>query len=451
MKVCVLNYTGDRSNWGCQATSRNLVRFLREKLAGDGTPVIETVPLPLHHRLDDHTTAGHGERLRRIYAAPCSTLDDLAFLEDLARERFGDLCNTVADADLVVFQGEGSIGPRSYLGNARLFALPFLAARRWRRPVVAMNLTIYAADRSDIPVLANVFSAFDAVAVREARSYAFASDIGLDRVMLCPDMAFATSLSGEFDDARSAGQGTFVVSGSAASECFYPKRLLTAVRRIADTNGLMPVLIWSRKADRMMFQQAAAAFGDTPFKVLSSGDYPDFRQVLPVLREARFVLGGRYHTAVSALGEGTPVILLPGNTFKSEGLAPMLGLDLPVFRPGDVAGIVEAAGRILAAGEDLRDQISEAVSSLCDAQGAFGTYIRNAFLSGVFDHAPSTEFKPEPAVFPASGPHDAIYRASNTGHPGGASRIARCRLERLRRDPNFTASVRDTFGKFTAH
>lgn len=30
MRIVVTNYTGDRGNWGCQATSRELLRFLQE-------------------------------------------------------------------------------------------------------------------------------------------------------------------------------------------------------------------------------------------------------------------------------------------------------------------------------------------------------------------------------------------------------------------------------------
>jgi hypothetical protein len=80
------------------------------------------------------------------------------------------------------------------------------------------------------------------------------------------------------------------------------------------------------------------------------------------------VLGGPYHTAIRALAEGTPVIVLPGNTFKNEGLGTMLGFDILFNSGDDFAGIMAEADRLVHGGEPLRGQIRGAVEHARDAR-----------------------------------------------------------------------------------
>ena len=96
---------------------------------------------------------------------------------------------------------------------------------------------------------------------------------------------------------------------------------------------------------------------------------------MPVLRGASFVIGGRYHAAISALSQGTPVVLLPAQTFKSAGIGPMLGLDLPVFDVRDATGILEYISQMLSQ-RDLRRKIAVSVANLSQTYDAFGAYMR---------------------------------------------------------------------------
>lgn len=68
MRIVVTNYTGDRGNWGCQATSRELLRFLQETAPDRDASSIMTVILPAPHTFDRHVGSGYGGRLRRIYS-----------------------------------------------------------------------------------------------------------------------------------------------------------------------------------------------------------------------------------------------------------------------------------------------------------------------------------------------------------------------------------------------
>src|SRR5690606_33954103 len=124
-----------------------------------------------------------------------------------------------------------------------------------------------------------------------------------------------------------------------------------------EATGLKALFLYSRDGDRQLTLN-----GD--YAVISASDHPNVQEIVPLLEGAKFVFGGRYHTAITALTRGTPVILLPGNTFKSEGIGPMLGVDCPVYGVGEIAEIVAAARRILSADAALRRDIRDAVSKM---------------------------------------------------------------------------------------
>lgn len=440
MKICVLNYTGDRGNWGCQATSRNLLAFLQASLGGIPHLEIVTVPLPKGHPVDGLVAAAHGRRIRGIYDTAHPTAHDLQFLRTLTRERFGDLLEEAETADIVIFQGEGSVGPQAYLHNVQLFGPPFLAAHLWQKPVVALNQTLYACTLADSRTLARIFGGFSLIAVREARSYAFARSLGLDGVLLCPDMAFAASpaFSGPF--ATVPAVPYFCVSGSAVIASDGTGSTLEAVRQISVRHGLRPVFMFSRPEDGTIVRAAKKSFDDIPFDVVPSKDYGQVEQIIPLLSNAALVLGRRYHTAVTALSEGTPVILLPGNTFKTEGIGPMLGLELPVIANDDVSGIVTEAARLLDGGTNLRERIRAAVGRARSCHAAFGDVIRQFVTKGVVTGAPEC-LRPAPTTFPEPGPHDDVYVSKNRAPRRPLALFGRWQLRRLRRAATFRASL----------
>jgi polysaccharide pyruvyl transferase WcaK-like protein len=446
MKVCILNYTGDRANWGCQATSRNLLSFLRASLQGLPDLNIVTVPLPRSHPLDQLVAAAHGDRIRAIYANPRPTTTDLQFLNALTCERFSDNLREAETAEIVVFQGEGTVGPQAYLRNVQLFGPPFIAAHLWQKPVIAFNQTLYACSDADAEILATIFGAFDLVAVREARSYAFARGIGLDELLLCPDLAFAPTPASARTPAPVPQIPYFCISGSAALASYDIVSTLDAARQIAVGHGLRPVFVFSRPQDRSLLRTAERSLYGIPFDVVSSEQFVQFNQILPLLAGAALVLGGRYHTSISALSEGTPVILLPGNTFKNEGLGPMLGLELPVISSDDVSGIVTEAGRLLDGGEELRRHIREAVRQIRISQAQFGKMIRQFATEGVVTCTPEC-LKPESLRFHQLGSHDGVYIAKNRAPRNSLAVLSRGQLRRLRHASDFQPSIRASFDR----
>ena len=445
MRLVVTNYTGDRGNWGCRATSHELVRFLRDTVPDLGDASITTVPLPAPHEFDRRVEAAYGRRLRKIYGDPSPSPAAVRFVEALAKERFGRACDDLAGADAVVFQGEGTVGPPSMFRSLRLFALPFLAVHRYRKPVLSMNQSLYATDAQDAALIRSIFAAFRMVAVREAASYGFARRIGIDHAVLCPDFAFR-QLRASSPEPPDDACGYFCVSGSAARDYIDPAMLRRIVRRTTEVHGLRPVFLSSRAKDTR--ELGAMLDGLPGARIMASTDLPDAAQLAGILANARFVIGGRYHTAIAALTQGTPAVLLPGNTHKNEGLAAMLGLPLEVFGTGDEAAVMARIEKIVSEGDRGRDDTRVAVTRLGPTFAAFGCFLATTFRElghgdGLLAPAPA-EITPPYDEVDRGSPHADLYRRGNRGRDRFFTLPHRIALLRMRSSSGLAEELRRT-------
>jgi len=127
MRAVILNFTADRKNWGCQATSIGLYRFVSHVLKPHGFSQVETVLFPHSHIKDFWQQKIYGTQIREVFSANDPSAQQLKMLEELCQSRFGYHVDKVKNADLVFFQGEGTMGPSNFYETCRVFALPYLA------------------------------------------------------------------------------------------------------------------------------------------------------------------------------------------------------------------------------------------------------------------------------------------------------------------------------------
>lgn len=438
MSHILTNYTGGRSNWGCQATSIGLLNFLQDEcIPVENT--ISTVPLPRGHDLDKLHEITYGNQIRDIYSKEEPTHRDLDLIDRLVQERFGDYYYQVRDADIVFFQGEGSIGPSNYLRNTRLYGLPFLASRKWKKNVIALNLTLYAANESDRRVLGSLFQGFRLVAVREAASYAYGKEMGLSvNLVCCPDMAFRSARTILTGSAHDIGTDYFCVSGSALLNKLDSRMIARTVEQIALKTGLEPVFVHSREKDWDGLGGYLKSFRNVSGTAIS-----DHNDLLPILAKSRFVFGGRYHTAVSALSQTTPIILLPGNNFKSEGLADLVDIDFRVFSPSDIHAILDAAQDLVHQNSEYRSRIENALRKLSIMHVEFSDLVRAILDSETIE---VDQFKTlHPIVrWSHRKQFDGLYSKYNRSKRPFAF-FGRRNLEKLRQKPDFTDHIAKTF------
>lgn len=363
MRAVILNFTGGRQNWGCQATSWNLYRFCRLALAPFGLKQLDIVPFPPGCLEDTLEIRVHGKRLRNLYMAPSPEASELAWMERRVSARFAHVVERVRNADIVFFQGEGSVGPTRYFQSSRLFGLPFVAKHVWKKPVISLNQTLYARSEADETALRNIFGAFDMVALRETTSLEFSRRIGIGSALLCPDMAFCDAFE-SFSKPENDGEPYFCVTGSAALNQYDLPVFAAAISEISRTEKLKFRTLYSKSYDKPLADLLSRSCPTQSLGSVSSSDYPNYRQIVPFLRNAAFVLGGRYHTSISALACATPVVLTPSNSHKSTGLAALLGIELPVVSPGETERLVAVAQQTIRDRIGLRASIKEAHGSI---------------------------------------------------------------------------------------
>lgn len=416
--VSVVNFTGFRANWGCQATSWGLVDLLNGAMPVPDLPHLRPVPLlgrnpadlameqqrdQIHHAIEDvaNTRPGADAGLR--------------FLETLCTQRYGRYAQQVRHSDLVVLQAEGTMAGTDIVRGARLLLLPFVARHAWKKPVIAMNQTIYSCDDDFTRVLAAAYNSFDMVAVRENISFDAARRAGIRDVLHIPDAAFLVR-------PRPGGQGLatpghFAVSGTAYEGAETYSRLIAIADHLRRETGLRPLVLVSASEDRALVDQARQLWGDGGFDTLPT-EAPH-SVVASVLQRCRFLLGGRYHMAIMAAAMATPVIQLPGNTYKNEGLSAMLDGLMPVRQPEDLAAITADAAAIMEAPDRARDGLRAAVAPLHDRLQVAAQYLAQVQQGEAVAAPDLLRHAPGQAI--SASDHLPVYRANSIRRAEGFS------------------------------
>ena len=393
-RVCILNFTGERQNWGCRATSWELVRVLNRRWPESEPFVLETVPLLPHHALDVRIPEQHASEMRAAFLAPSPTAEQQSSMLAIARTRYGDLLDRVAQADLVLFQGEGTMTGTDFLRAERLLLLPWVAQHALHKPIVWVNQTLFSAEPAFSEVLLHVLAGVERVWVREPASLEWLRRHGCGHARLVPDTAFLTDPLDHGDlQARLSGREYFCVTGSAALFGDAIPAMLAAIRTIADRTGLLPVFACSVGRDLRLADAAAESWpADSYGRIPADCSYP---AVAHHLANARLLVGGRYHLSILAAIGGTPSALLDTNTYKLHGLVDLLGTTWPVRSCRDFDCLVDDAVRLAGAAAAERDTLRQRVATIRrDVLDAFANW-HNMPTAAQGDMASSGRSPPE--------------------------------------------------------
>jgi hypothetical protein len=344
MHIAIVNFTGFRGNWGCQATSFELLKFLAGSVREAEPLSISYVPLLPTSTVD----AEYNSEIDRVYRAfsdvarqTDAAASSLVYLETACLRRYGFWADAVKAADLVVFQAEGSMGLGTSFAHApRLMLLPFVAKHAWGKTAISLNQTFYSQDENVLQNAAECFSTLDLAAFREPCSVALARKNGVKNAVLIPDLAFMTPAGTAAPLPRNIESGGFfAITGSALKDPDRYRRILAQARTISAATGLRPLIAVSRDLPlrlRAVLTMRPGSYAIVPRDITYS-------RVASFLQHCEFLLGGRYHMSIVAAAAGTPSIMLRGNSIKNEGLAALLGSARPVRDFADEAGIVADA------------------------------------------------------------------------------------------------------------
>ena len=332
-RVLLLNYTGEESNWGCQATSHGLLNLIRRAY---GSSVVLPVPFEFADRPGQYD----------LPETPDSWDD---FLEGtpvaLGAGRLGW-------ADVVVVNGEGTIHewpdmrarPEPYLRLLEIYA----ASARYGKPVIAVNQTIdYRSEEFGRWVL-TALERCDYVSVREPISARKLEALGLDGVELVPDAAFLTEAASEqeaeaFMAAREMEPGFAGFFLGETVQDLSADRLERAANSVRDVTGRPVVFFAGPWSERRLAGEVASRMG-APVIGMEAGP----EMLVGLLRRSSLVVSGRYHCCIFAALAPAPLLPLTSNTHKIEGVMEMLSY--PV-RPVELA-------------EDGRDDFEESLNQV---------------------------------------------------------------------------------------
>jgi polysaccharide pyruvyl transferase WcaK-like protein len=362
-KFCIVNFTGFRGNWGCQATSWELLKFINGCFGDRKLPQVSFVPQLPHCDVDLRLA----KCVTQIYSAVRSVTDGLPdaqaklrYLEQLCTERYGFWLDEVRSADIIFFQGEGTMsGCVNFSEGVGLFLLPFVAKHAWGKPVISLNQTIFGRDPELLAAVARMLNSFDFTAVREGASAEFAKSLGIVPCHYIPDAAFLTKPSPDpLLPTLKPSQRYFCVTGSASAESEARDIIFGLADRVRVETGLTPIVAISK--DTRIRELARSHWPSGTYEVVDQAvHYP---AVAHVLQHCEFVLGGRYHMAIMAAAVGTPSILLRGNTFKNEGLAAMIRAPFPVRTFHQSTEIMADVHALLSDLKSARRQLNDAAA-----------------------------------------------------------------------------------------
>lgn len=319
VKISILNDTSRTSNWGCAGTMHGLRSTLAAAAGGEEhVDSVELQPLPFRKikLLRSHAVS----KLASCLEDPDHSTDQLAAA--LVKLNFEPA--NLELPDRLYFNGEGDIHSRS--GHlVRLLGIAMLY-KELGAEVYAVNQSVDLEKDSRAANLVRIaYRSFDFVSVREPCSLRLLQGLGLDNVALVPDAAFSvTPATGEEIRKTASNLGLparyVCLTGSSDLNAKSAQPLLTVFESLKQITGLPIVMLASTKTDKALANRLQAV--DPDVRVVT--DEFDYRTAIAVIAGSELLAGGRFHLAIFAAIQGTPIVPFEGNTHKIKGLVELL-------------------------------------------------------------------------------------------------------------------------------
>lgn len=308
MRILLINDTRGDVNVGCRATVAGLEQLLASRV-GD---IVATLPVGFRYEIfRPLVDAGQQHDADAWRAA----------VEELARDE--QLIARLTSVDLVVANLEGTFHHHT-IGALALGGLLAVAHRRGV-PVWAVNGSVQAIDPW---LLAETLKPADYVAVREPMSVRWLARHGLDAVAAADCVFLMESLF----------RRRHVIPPTERRVLYTPGILACGVRdapmsveeivrqlQVLSSRGWPPHYLRLSRGE-LLDRATLATHGVSCTEV---GDVP-WQAMGPYLRPFQLAVSGRYHLLILAAIAGVPILPLPSNSWKIEGLLELLHVPGPL-------------------------------------------------------------------------------------------------------------------------
>jgi len=305
--VLLLNDTTHWYHWGCSCTSIALHTELTKRYgAVDGIAIQGTAKLESIARSADELDAPE-------------LLNSLTASHSL-------LVKALESHERIVINGEGTLHGNSPAALG-LLTLAYLAKTAFNKHVEIINHSCYPPAELE-GLYAKVYSNIDRACVREPVSAARMRELGVDVIdsFDCLPL-FADQLFGA--DRPDCGE-TVAIAGSVALTPMFLNAVAQVVRTLSEAGRQVDLLLGAASdhaADDFQFVQALQQQAPDCFNVVYTHSETDW---LTAIGKASLLISGRFHHSIAAAWMGTPLVVMPSNTAKIDGLMTRLGIDVRV-------------------------------------------------------------------------------------------------------------------------
>jgi polysaccharide pyruvyl transferase WcaK-like protein len=376
--VVLLNDCRDQVNLGANALIEAMIEILSRSL-----PNATILPIPSHwlieaEFLDTFVDDGVGLHQPRVaFPYVCDQFETVA--DEWMAGRGGadtdQYMSRFRAADLIVVNGEGSLYRRNQSAVRELF-LAWFAKTRLGVPTIFANGSSHLTDVDPVlpPMVRKAFAALDAAAVREPPSFRnirhHAPDVDSkyfpdSAFVFTPDHAKDTPAMQRIREEIGPGPHFFfdpspmpMDDRGGVSSALY--QMITALQRVVPRT----VFVSTGPGDDYI-EQTARETGSVFIRMT------DYREWMALVKDAQFLLTGRYHNAILGGIMGVPSITFASASHKVHGACEMLeGLLGSPHDPTDlrprIGAIVEQARSYV----QNRDQLGRRLQEVCGRRRA---------------------------------------------------------------------------------
>jgi len=306
-KAIFVNDTSQSYHWGCYATSMAIKHGLE-----DAGYDVTSFPVEVTH-------TGLG-------VAP-EGVDDLSAFSAQLPTSAPALWAALQGCDLVVVNGEGTLH-RFHAGPRSLLALLW-TAKREGKPVHLINHSLFPSG-SKLEAPQNVEEYYRAclegverIVVRENHSKLVYNRLGIDAILgfdCLPLFSEGLRLPNVPESIMLCG-----ASNWSSDEAEEVGQTLSGVLKKSTPVVFLSGGPISPPEDKMHFESLRKGFPDLEF-----AEPENVERWLSLIAHAKLVVTGRFHHLIAAISLSAPVVMMPGNTSKSDAVCQFLGIDLPL-------------------------------------------------------------------------------------------------------------------------
>lgn len=313
-KNCLLlNFTVDGYHWGCYGTSIELYDSLIER----GYYVNYHTVNEAHSKLAEVPTElkdfDSAEQAKRFTTANLSLFSDMVA------------------ADVVVCNGEGTLH-RNNLAPWNLLYLMYFSKKHLEKRVHLINHSSYPSGSLEVSehvdvLYGGVLRTLDLVASREINSTANLKRLSIDVVQ---SFDCLPRFIDRYAVARTVSpDGPILVSGGMALNEQQCKGIAEGVAPLVSKQR-PAIFITGAKTNPAVEDKKQYELMCSILPALQFSEAATVGEWLEIIGAGSVLVSGRFHHTIAAASLLTPVVCLPSNTMKIEGICSMLGLNAPI-------------------------------------------------------------------------------------------------------------------------